>query len=97
MDYGSDYIQEYKNEEQPNTLFNLDDRVKMYGTADITEYHDIVVEFDAKMLTSQNFQILVNLSDLLRDSGEVGEMDYEIFKFHIKSLETYEKDLILIK
>ena len=97
LDYGSDYIQEYKNEEQPNTLFNLDDRVKMYGTADITEYHDIVVEFDAKMLTSQNFQILVNLSDLLRDSGEVGEMEYEIFKFHIKSLETYEKDLILIK
>ena len=97
LDYGSEYIQEYKNEEQPNTLFNLDDRVKMYGTADITEYHDIVVEFDAKMLTSQNFQILVNLSDLLRDSGEVGEMEYEIFKFHIKSLETYEKDLILIK
>ena len=55
------------------------------------------MEFDAKMLTSQNFQILVNLSDLLRDSGEVGEMEYEIFKFHLKSLETYEKDLILIK
>ena len=97
LGYGSDYIHEYKKEEQPNTLFNLDDRVKMYGTADITDYHDIVVEFDARMLTSQNFQILVNLSDLLRDSGEVGEMEYEIFKFHIKSLEIYEKNLILIK
>ena len=97
MDYGSDYTYEYKKEEQPNTLFNLDERVKMYGTADITDYHDIVVEFDAKMLTSQNFQTIVNLSDLLQDSGEVGEMEHEIFKFHIKSLETYEKDLILIK
>jgi glycosyltransferase involved in cell wall biosynthesis len=95
LGYGSDYIHEYKKEEQPNTLFNLDDRVKMYGTADITDYHDIVVEFDARMLTSQNFQILVNLSDLLRDSGEVGEMEYEIFKFHIKSLNTYEKNLIV--
>jgi hypothetical protein len=55
------------------------------------------VEFDAKMLTSQNFQTIVNLSDMLQDSGEVGEMEHEIFKFYIKSLETYEKDLILIK
>ena len=67
----------------------------MYGTADITEYHDIVVEFDAKTLTSQNFQILVNLSELLQDSGEVGEMEYDMFKFHIKSLKTYENNLIV--
>ena len=95
LDYGSDYIHEYKKEEQPNTLFNLDERVKMYGTADITEYHDILVEFDAKMLTSQNFQTIVNLPDLLQDSGEVGEMEYDIFKFYIKSLKSYENNLIV--
>ena len=72
-------------------------RIKMYGTADITEYHDVVVEFDAQKLTPQNFQILVNLSKMLQDSGEIGVMEYEIFKFHIKSLDTYEKDLILVK
>ena len=95
LDYGSDYTHEYKKEEQPNTLFNLDERVKMYGTADITEYHDILVEFDAKMLTSQNFQTIVNLSKLLQDSGEIGEMEYDIFKFHIKSLKSYENNLIV--
>ena len=45
-------------------------------------------------ITSQNFQTIVNLSEMLQDSGEVGEMKYEIFKFNIKSLETYEKELI---
>jgi hypothetical protein len=96
LDSGSDYMHAYKKEEQQNTMFNLDDRIKLYGTADITKYHDIVVEFDAQKLTSDNFQILVNLSKLIQDSGEIGEMEYDIFKFHIKSLQTYEQDLIQV-
>ena len=95
LDYGSDYIHEYKKEEQPNTSFNLDERIKMYGNADITGYHDIVVEFDAQKLTQENFQTIVNLSKLLQDSGEVGEMEYDIFKFYIKSLKSYENNLIV--
>ena len=54
-----------------------------------------VVEFDCQKLTPQNFQIIVNLSEMLQDSGEVGEMEYDIFKFYIKSLKTYEKELIV--
>ena len=57
----------------------------------------MVVKFDCNKLTPQNFQILVNLSEILKESGEVGEMQLEIFKFHIKTLDTYEKDLILVK
>ena len=88
-------MHEYKKEEQPDTDFNLDERIKLYGNADITKCHDIVVEFDARKLTSQNFQVIVNISELLQDSGEIGEMEYEIFKFHIKSLNTYEEELIV--
>jgi len=53
-----------------------------------------VVEFDCHKLTADNFQILVNLSEILQGSGELGVMELEIFKFHINSLETYETDLI---
>ena len=97
LDYGAigRYAHEYRKEEQPNTSFNLDERIKMYGNADITGYHDIVVEFDAQKLTQENFQTIVNLSKMLRDSGEIGEMEYDIFKFHIKSLESYENNLIV--
>ena len=59
--------------------------------------NNVVVSFDCNKLTPQNFQILVNLSEILKESGEVGEMQLEIFKFHIKTLDTYEKDLILVK
>ena len=41
--------------------------------------------------------MLVNLSEMLQDSGEIGEMEYDIFKFYINSLETYEKNLIVCK
>ena len=37
------------------------------------------------------------LTKKIIDSGEVGEMEYDIFKFKITSLTTYEKDLILVK
>jgi len=94
LDSGSDYRYTYVKEEQPNTQFNLGEKIKMYGIADITKYHDVVVEFDAQKLTAHNFQILVNLSEILKESGEVGEMELEIFKFKITSLNTYESNNI---
>jgi glycosyltransferase involved in cell wall biosynthesis len=94
LDSGCDYRIDYIKEEQKNTMFDLDEKIKMYGYADLTKYHDIIVEFDASKLNSENFQVLVNLSEMLQDSGEIGEMEYDIFKFRIKSLETYEKNLI---
>ena len=56
-----------------------------------------MVRFDAQKLTSQNFQILVNLSEILKDSGELGTMQLEIFHLDIKSLRTYEKDLVKVQ
>jgi len=82
----------YIKEEQPNTQFDLSKKIH---SQHIEPKNDIIVEFDAQKLTSQNFQILVNLSELLQDSGEVGEMEYDMFKFHIKSLKTYENNLIV--
>ena len=82
----------YIKEEQPNTQFDLSKKIH---SQHIESKNNITVEFDAQKLTSQNFQILVNLSELLQDSGEVGEMEYDMFKFHIKSLKTYENNLIV--
>ena len=56
-----------------------------------------MVSFDAAKLNSDNFQVIVNLSEMLNQSGEIGEMEYDIFKFKIKSLQSYEKNLIVCK
>ena len=84
----------YIEDEQPNTSFDLRERVQ---PIDNEKNNDILIEFDCKLVTPQNFQILVNLSEILKESGEVGEMELEVFKLHIKSLDTYEKDLIKVK
>ena len=84
-------VNDYIKKEQPNTQFDLSKKIH---SQHIEPKNDVVIEFDCNLLTPQNFQILVNLSDILKDSGEVGELELEIFKFKIKKLEDYSKDLI---
>ena len=85
-------VNKYIEEEQPNTQFDLSKKLHSIHTE---ATNDVVVRFDAQKLTPQNFQIIVKMSELLKDSGEVGNMEYDIFEFEIKSLNTYEKDLII--
>ena len=85
---------EYVKDEQKDTAFDLFDRIKPY---DNEKNNEILVSFDANKLTADSFQVIINLSEILRDSGEEGHMEYDIFTFHINSLNRYEKDLILVK
>ena len=85
-------VNQYIKEEQPDTQFNLSKKIH---SQHIQPKNAVIVKFDCNKLTSQNFQILTNLSEILKESGEVGEMELEIFKLHIKSLNTYEKELIV--
>ena len=85
---------EYVKEEQKDTAFDLFDRIKPY---DNEKNNEILVSFDATKLTADSFQVIINLSEILRDSGEEGHMEYDIFTFHINSLNRYEKDLIFVK
>jgi len=87
-------VNKYIEEEQPNTQFDLSKKLHSIHTE---ATNDVVVRFDAQKLTPQNFQIIVKMSELLKDSGEVGNMEYDIFEFEINSLKTYEKDLIVCK
>ena len=84
-------VNKYIEEEQPNTDFNLSKKIH---SQHMNPINDVILRFDCSKLNSNNFQILVNLSDILKDSGEIGTMELEIFNFDIKSVETYEKELI---
>ena len=78
------------------SLWSLLTAKKKIHSQHINPINGVVVRFDCNQLNSDNFQILVNLSDILKDSGELGTMQLEIFHFEIKSLDTYEKDLIKV-
>ena len=85
-------VNKYIEEEQPNTQFNLKKRLH---SDHMNPTNDIIIRFDAEKLTSENFQIIVNLSEILKESGEIGVMELEIFELEIRSLKTYEKELIV--
>ena len=86
-DYG-----EYIINEQSNTTDNLSKKIYSIHSE---ENNDVIVRFDGSKLTNDSFQFITQLPLVLKDSGEVGDMQYDIFEFTINSLKTYEKELII--
>ncbi len=76
---------------QPGTPFDMSKRVK---PLDAEKTNEILVTFDSKQLTQQNFQFLTQLSKIVKDSGEIGTLEYDIFKLEIKGLTTYQDKLV---
>lgn len=81
----------YITKEQPNTKYDLWERVKPYHNE---KQNYILVEFDAFRFTQQSYNIIQNLSDIITQSGEIGEFELDCFKVTIVNLETFEKSLI---
>jgi len=85
----------YINQTQPTTLYNLKNRIK---NSSENKTNNILIEFDGRYINQERFNFLTSqLSDILTESSELGEMEYDIFKFKINSLNTYQKNLIICK
>ena len=83
----------YIEKEQPETDFDLRDRVS--SLMDETN-NDIVIEFNARDFNQESFNIITSLSEILANDEELEEGEFElgIFKFTINKLKTYEEELI---
>ena len=93
--YGYNWA-DYRDMEQANTLFDMNERVAEFEPNTFNmDNIDILVEFDAKRFTQQTFNIIQNLSDIITDSGEIGEFDLDCLKITITNLNTYENNLIV--
>jgi len=86
-------INHYIEQEQPNTLFELKDRVQFHSQP---MTNDILVYFDAKEFTSEQFNHLAQLPEILANDEEleVGEFNLGIFRIVINKIKTYEEGLI---
>jgi glycosyltransferase involved in cell wall biosynthesis len=91
-----DMVNIYINQEQKNTLFNLSKRVFIESNNDPIGENDIVVEFDATRLTNENFKLLQQLPSIIKESGEIGKFELDIFTIEINHLEEYTNNLIKI-
>ena len=83
----SDYV------EMEDTSFNLYERIKPY---DNEKNNEILIEIDGSNFTQQDYQLLHQLPDIIKDSGEVGKYELGNLKFEIIQLNEYQGDLIYL-
>ena len=84
----------YYETEHKNTSYDLKKRVYTIEYNDPKLENDIIVEFDAKQATKQSFDIIQQLPEIIKNSGEIGEFGLDIFKLTVNSLTEYQNDLI---
>lgn len=84
----------YYDLEQKHTWVDLESKFKL--TKHNIPNNDIVVEFDGSKLNQQSFNILMQLPEIIADSGEVGTFELDIFKITINSINASEDSLIHI-
>jgi glycosyltransferase involved in cell wall biosynthesis len=87
----------YYETEHKNTSYDLKKRVLNTKWNDPQGENDIVVEFDGKQITQQSFSVIQQLAEIIKESGEVGEFELDVFKITINSLIEYQNDLIVCK
>jgi hypothetical protein len=87
---------DYVELEQENTSFDLSKRVLTIKNNDPIAENDIVVEFDLLKFNPESFNILQQLPQIIKESGEVGTFELDIFKITINSIIEYQNDLIFI-
>jgi hypothetical protein len=87
---------DYVEMESSNTNYDLSKRIMFIGNQTPSDYDDIVIEFDAKRLNNNNIQFLLHLGDIIKESGDIGVMEWDIFRIEINNLSPLENGLIKI-
>jgi len=85
-------VADYIAREQPNTKFDLLERIKPY---DNEKQNEVLISFDASKLNQQNFQIIQQLPEIIKDSGEIGSFQLDIFTINIIQMNEYQNNLIV--
>ena len=81
----------YIKKEQTETMLDMNKRV---CSIHAEKQNDIIVKFDGNKFNQQHYNFLQQFSEILSDSGEIGDMKWDIFDIQIKSLQTNNSELI---
>jgi glycosyltransferase involved in cell wall biosynthesis len=91
----------YQIKEENNTSFNLNER--LFGMENLSDYTnngffptDIFIEINGNTFTNQDYSIIQQFSEIIQDSGEIGEFELGNLKITVNSLKKYENNLIKV-
>jgi len=87
----------YREKEQSNTKFDLSKRILTTQYNDPNGENDIIVEFDGRKFTNADFAFLQRLPEIIKDNGDIGEFEFDIFRITINSMNEYQNSLIYLK
>ena len=77
--------------EQKNTLYNLSKKVLPY---DSEKNNEILIKINGKLFNQQDFQIVQQLPEIIKDSGQVGEFELGNLFINIIQMNEYHNNLI---
>jgi len=77
--------------EQKNTLYNLSKKVLPY---DSEKNNEILIKINGKLFNQQDFQIVQQLPEIIKDSGQVGEFELGNLFINIIQMNEYQNNLI---
>jgi len=89
--YSDAPYERYTNAEQKNTRIDISKKLK---SLEDQRTNDVLIEFDATKLTNQSFEFFNVIQLMLEDSGQIGVMEYDIFKIKVNKLVDYKNNLI---
>ena len=58
------------------------------------KHNEIIIEIDGNNFTQYEFELIQQLSEIIKDSGEIGEFELGNLKITINSLNEYQNSLI---
>ena len=82
-----DYFEKEKN----NTLYDLSERIKPY---DNEKNNEILVRLDAASFNQDDFKIIQQLSEIIKDNGETGSFQLKNLFIDIIQMNEYQNELI---
>ena len=82
-----DYFEKEKN----NTLYDLSERIKPY---DNEKNNEILVEIDGKTFNEEDWEIIMQLPLIIKDSGSIGRFQLNNIMIEIVQMNEYQNDLI---
>lgn len=94
---------QYVRKEQKNTMYDLNKRVlsidpyKNFGSNHEKPIGDIIVEFDANILSQEHFSnFIINMPAIFDQGIDIGKYQYGIFNIEVNKVKHYENDLIVV-
>ena len=82
----------YLDKEQENTIIDLSKKIKI-TPFNILE-NEIIIEIDKNSFTQQDFQIIQQLPEIIKDSGGIGKYQLGNLILEIKTLNEHQDSLV---